>query len=100
MKNFFSMITRIVKLNITDERIEDFRAAFRSNHPRISGFPGCQEVRLVFDLNNPNIHFTISVWNAESDLENYRHSDIFAEIWSTVKPWFKEKAEAWSTEEF
>jgi quinol monooxygenase YgiN len=94
------MITRIVKLNIADAHIADFRAAFRSNYPRISGFPGCNEVRLVHDVNNPNIHFTISVWDAESDLKNYRNSEIFAEIWSTVKPWFQEKAEAWSTEEF
>lgn len=94
------MITRIVKLNISNERIEDFRATFRNNHARITGFSGCHEVRLVHDVNNPNIHFTISVWDAESDLDNYRYSEIFAEIWSTVKPWFQEKAEAWSTEEF
>jgi quinol monooxygenase YgiN len=94
------MITRIVKLNIADKHIADFRKAFRNNYPKISGFPGCKEVRLVHDIKNPNIHFTISVWHAESDLENYRHSEIFADIWSTVKPWFQEKAEAWSTEEF
>jgi quinol monooxygenase YgiN len=94
------MITRIVKLNIADAHIADFRATFRNNHARIVGFPGCHEVRLVHDVNDPNIHFTISVWDAESDLNNYRNSEIFASIWSTVKPWFQEKAEAWSTEEF
>lgn len=94
------MITRIVKLTIAQDHIEDFRAAFRSNHSRIEGFAGCLEVKLVCDVNNPTLHFTISTWKAESDLENYRNSEIFKEIWSTVKPWFSEKTEAWSTTEF
>jgi len=94
------MITRIVKLTIDEAHIFDFRLAFRDNHNRIVGFPGCSDVRLVHDLRNPCVHFTISVWDAESDLDNYRHSEVFEEIWSTVKPWFSAKAEAWSTEEF
>lgn len=94
------MITRIVKLSIADEHIEDFRSTFRESHERIFGFPGCEEVRLVFDVNQPNVHFTISSWQSTDAIENYRQSEIFQGIWSTVKPWFNAKPEAWSTAAF
>jgi heme-degrading monooxygenase HmoA len=94
------MITRIVKLSIADEFIEEFRSTFKNNRERISSFPGCEEVRLVFDVNQPNIHFTISIWHSTVAIENYRKSEIFQGIWSTVKPWFDDKPEAWSTISF
>jgi quinol monooxygenase YgiN len=94
------MITRIVKLTVADAHIEAFRATFSNNHSRIEGFPGCIEVKLVTDIHHPNTHFTISTWHTETDLENYRQSEIFQEIWSTVKPWFSGKPEAWSTEQW
>ena len=94
------MITRIVKLSIADEFIEEFRSTFNKNHRKISNFPGCQEVRLVFDDNQPNIHFTISTWVATDAIEDYRKSELFQGIWSTVKPWFNDKPEAWSTLSF
>ena len=94
------MITRIVKLSIADDRIQDFRRTFRENHNAISSFQGCLEVRLVYDIQNPNIHFTISLWESEQAIEDYRNSQLFSGIWSTVKPWFSGKPEAWSTLEF
>lgn len=94
------MITRIVKLSIADEYIVQFRTTFRENHERISNFPGCEEVRLVFDVNQPNIHFTISLWQTTNAIENYRQSALFRGIWATVKPWFNAKPEAWSTVSF
>ena len=94
------MITRIVKLTIKEEHVEEFRAAFKQNHANISTFPGCLEVRLVCDVKVENIHFTISSWQAESDLENYRNSELFNGIWSHVKPMFSDKAQAWSTVEW
>ncbi len=94
------MITRIVKLEIQETQTENFRKAFKDNHQQISNFPGCLDVKLVFDSNNPKIHFTISTWESETDIENYRNSQLFKSIWSTVKPWFENKAQAWSTVNF
>jgi len=54
----------------------------------------------MFDSNNPNLHFTISLWDSEKDIDNYRKSALFAGIWATVKPWFSNKAQAWSTRAF
>jgi len=46
--------------------------------------------------NNKNIFFTYSKWEKESDLENYRTSDIFRSVWATTKPMFRSNAKAWS----
>lgn len=94
------MITRIVKLEILSEKAADFRKTFAENHHKIESFPGCKEVRLVHAKDNENTHFTISLWESEQALESYRHSELFGVIWPTVKPWFKEKAEAWTTISF
>jgi hypothetical protein len=34
----------------------------------------------------------------EQDLENYRLSKTFGEIWPMIKPWFAKSAEAWTVE--
>ena len=38
--------------------------------------------------------------NKPNDLENYRTSETFIGIWSTIKPWFAEKAVAWSVDAY
>jgi hypothetical protein len=48
------------------------------------------------DIHQPNIFFTYSIWDAETDLNNYRDSAFFGVFWKTVKPWFAAKAEVWS----
>lgn len=40
--------------------------------------------------------WTISTWASETDLESYRNSDLFQKTWSTVKPLFSEKTQAWT----
>jgi heme-degrading monooxygenase HmoA len=49
-------------------------------------------------VNNPNIFFTYSFWQSQNDLEKYRNSALFKEVWSKTKKMFAEKAQAWSTE--
>jgi hypothetical protein len=53
---------------------------------------------MVRDIHDPNLFFTYSQWENENALTNYRNSDLFQSIWPTIKPWFSQKAEAWSTE--
>lgn len=59
-----------------------------------SEFPGCTHLEL---LNAGVVYFTYSRWNASEDLENYRNSALFAEVWSNTKALFAAPAEAWST---
>lgn len=59
----------------------------------------CEELSIYVDKNDPNTFFTISLWTSEQALEDYRKSTYFEEIWGKVKPWFNEKAKAWSLEQ-
>ncbi len=92
------MFTRIVKMKFQKENIPAFLVNFEKVKEKIRNFPGCTFLELYNDKNDETIFFTYSRWNDESDLENYRTSELFKEVWSETKPMFKEKAEAWSVD--
>ena len=92
------MFVRIVKLSLEPSRIEEFVSNFESQKDRIRGFEGCEFLELYRDKHNTNIFFTYSYWQTETDLENYRHSDLFKGIWAKTKPMFNDKPEAWSVD--
>ena len=92
------MIIRIVKLKFETEKVQDFLALFDSVVTKVNSFPGCYQMHMVRDIQNPNLFFTYSQWENETALNNYRDSDLFQSIWPIIKPWFSQKAEAWSTE--
>jgi len=90
------MITRIVKLTFKPESVQGFKEIFYASQKQILAFEGCIRVDLMNDINNECTFFTLSYWTSEEDLDNYRHSYLFINTWSKVKPLFSEKAEAWS----
>lgn len=90
------MITRIVKLTFEETQIQSFLAFFDTINTRVSRFEGCRGMRLLQDIHRPNIVFTYSYWDSEEALNNYRDSELFGSVWSTIKPWFGARAEAWS----
>ena len=92
------MFTRIVKMEFKKENIPAFLANFETVKEKIRTFPGCEFLELYNVKYNETIFFTYSRWNDESDLENYRNSELFKEVWSITKPMFKQKAEAWSVD--
>lgn len=94
------MMIRIVKLHFQDEKIQDFLSFFDTIKHKVNEFPGCHGMKLLQDINNPSIVMTYSHWEKPESLENYRTSETFGEIWSTIKPWFGEKPQAWSVEEY
>jgi hypothetical protein len=59
-----------------------------------------QKSRLYILLLNfkVNILFTYSYWESEDKLNSYRDSSTFGEVWPTIKPWFEEKPNAWTTQ--
>ncbi len=91
------MITRIVKMYFRKEEINNFKNLFETMKDRIEAMEGCEGVNLVQDISNARIFFTLSKWKEESNLEDYRSSDLFFETWTKTKAMFEKKAEAWST---
>lgn len=91
------MITRIVKLTFQEERVADFLAFFETIKLKVNTFPGCKGMQLVQDMNNHCVIFTYSQWLSEVELNQYRDSATFGEVWPNIKPWFDAKPEAWTT---
>ena len=90
------MLIRIVKLTFKPENIASFERIFESSKPKILAFPGCTFLELYQDINHSNVFFTYSFWEDKSNLEAYRNSDFFKEVWQNTKALFSDKPEAWS----
>ena len=94
------MITRIVKLEFQEDRLQAFLDHFEEVKWSVASFPGCKGMKLMQDMKNPCLIMTYSHWENEEALENYRLSPLFQSIWPTIKPWFSAKPEAWSLSEY
>jgi quinol monooxygenase YgiN len=92
------MFVRIVKMSFEPSKIDEFLYNFEANKHNIRAFEGCEFLELYRDKHHTNIFFTYSYWNSETDLEQYRHSDLFKAVWSKTKPLFNQKPEAWSVD--
>lgn len=91
------MIIRIVKMQFKPDQIDDFLEIFTKSHPKIRKYEGCQQLKLVQDVRDSSVFFTISHWETEEALENYRNSELFRSTWAKTRQLFVVKAQAWST---
>lgn len=90
------MLVRIVKLTFKKENIASFMQIFEETKAGIRDFKGCQSVYLYQDISDPTVFFTHSIWDSEDDLERYRASSFFREVWARTRSLHSEKALAWS----
>ncbi|MEO0037873.1 MAG: hypothetical protein RIQ59_1084 [Bacteroidota bacterium] len=92
------MFVRIVKMSFHEENIPAFLENFELMKTHIRNAPGNRFLELYQDKTNPCILFTYSYWETEADLENYRNSALFDEVWTFTKKLFNDKPEAWSVD--
>ncbi|MDD7887791.1 putative quinol monooxygenase [Flavivirga sp. 57AJ16] len=92
------MFVRIVKMGFHEQNTETFLAHFKANKEKIRHFKGCRLLELYRDKNDPSIFFTYSYWETENDLEHYRQSDVFKNVWAKTKPLFNRPPMAWSVD--
>jgi heme-degrading monooxygenase HmoA len=92
------MLVRIVKLSFHQDKIPAFLENFELVKNQIRNFPGNRLLELYQDKTNASIFFTYSYWDSEEDLENYRKSELFTEVWDFTKKLFNDKPEAWSVD--
>ena len=92
------MLVRIVKMTFDKTTISDFLSNFNSHKEAIREFKGCQLLELYRDKSNPTIFFTYSYWDSEADLDLYRKSELFENLWQVTKHMFSDKPQAWSVE--
>ena len=78
------------------EETKNFLDMFSQVQGEIRKFDGIEKLELLQDIDQPNVLFTLSVWQSTKHLEAYRHSDFFQKTWTQTKSYFESKAEAWS----
>ena len=93
------MIKRFVKMTFKTENIERFKDIFNASKNLIAAMEGCNHVELLQDINNPNLFFTLSIWDDPKFLEVYRQSELFEGVWAKTKILFADKPEAWSVKQ-
>lgn len=90
------MLVRIVHMKFKTTEIDAFLENFDSIQSKIRSFRGCQKLELYQDQQDPTRFFTYSYWDSEEDLNAYRASPMFEEVWKKTKSMFSERAQAWS----
>lgn len=93
------MIVRIVKMTFKENAINQFLAIITTANHKIRQSPGCIGLEVIQDINTPHVFFTYSKWESESDLNNYRQSELFKEVWPVTKSLFAAKPETWTLKE-
>lgn len=93
------MITRIVRMHFRSEASTDFQSIFEASKELIRAFDGCLYLSLHQDAQDPSVFYTLSRWQSENHLNNYRQSDLFKSTWAKTKVLFQEKAQAYSLKE-
>lgn len=92
------MITRIVKMEFLEGREQAFLEIFEEVQLHIKGFEGCHSLELLHGIGESSTFFTVSQWESERALENYRNSSLFADTWARTKSLFSQRASAWTLE--
>lgn len=92
------MFVRIVKMSFHEDKVEAFLDNFHEVKHHIRNFPGNRFLELYRDKQNPSVFFTYSYWDSEQDLENYRKSDLFVDVWAYTKQFFNDRPQAWSVD--
>lgn len=75
---------------------QTFESLFSLYSSQIAGFKGCLSLTMLKAVDIENVYFTYSVWESENDLNEYRQSKLFQEVWPQTKVLFQSPAEAWS----
>ena len=74
----------------------EYKIIFKTTQPLIENQAGCKSVSLKQNIHQPNMFFTYSIWKTEEDLNAYRDTDLFIQVWKKIKAHFTHKAQAWS----
>ncbi len=94
------MLIRIVRMHFTETGVEEFLEIFNANKVAIRDFEGCTHLQLLRDKDDPTVYTTLSHWESEENLENYRKSELFGKVWGRVKSLFSKRTIAFSLEKY
>jgi len=87
-------------MHFTEAGVDEFLQIFNKHKEAIRNFPGCSHLQLLKDAEDETIYTTLSHWDKEESLENYRKSELFGQVWGRVKTLFAERTQAFSLKKF
>jgi len=90
------IITRIVRMHFYPETVPAFLAIWAESRGHIRARPGCLGAQLYEDPAKPAVFYTLSRWQSAQDLEEYRKSELFGQVWPRTKALFASPPEAHS----
>lgn len=85
-------------MQFKEECVKDFLKVFEERKSKIESFEGCSQVNVFQNIHNSCNCYTISLWESEEHLNQYRDSEMFKDTWKLVKAMFSDKATAYSLE--
>lgn len=88
------MIVRLVTMTFQEDQIDSFLDLFNASKHKIRGTQGCLHLQLIQNSKKPNQISTLSHWESEIHLNQYRNSELFGLVWPKTKIKFSEKAQA------
>ena len=81
------------------DKVGEFLDIFNASKDQIAGFPGVEKLEFYRDFEKKNVFYTLSTWQSEAALEEYRKSELFEAVWGKMKALFAGKAVAYSMEQ-
>lgn len=89
-------LVRVVRMKFRPETSKTFQAFFYETQTVVASMPGCLFVDLFQDFQDQDAFYTLSLWESEEHLNQYRASDKFGEIWKYTKSLFGAPPAAYS----
>ncbi len=83
-------------MSFNEDAVEDFLTIFNNSKHLIRQRKGCEYLSLHRDYHTPNVFYTVSKWNSQNELDEYRESELFAKTWAATKKLFNDKPQAHS----
>ena len=93
------MITRIVRMVFQEDKTTQFEQVFDESKEKIRARSGCNYLSPHKDHHQSNTYYTLSIWDSQQDLDDYRDSELFKTTWAKTKILFADKPKAYSLEQ-
>lgn len=92
------MITRIVKVKLKAEKVEEFRRYIREFLCEVTAFKNNHHADCFNDLDEANHFHIYTIWNTEGALSKFRKSETNLSFKAKLKEWGERPYSAWTVE--